>query len=52
MNLSELQLKSGQAHNEGLNIVFKKLGINRLDAEYKEQVAYSQKKESEARLLH
>ena len=44
MNLSDLDLKSAQAHNEGLNLVFKKLGIYRLDAEYKEQVAYSQKR--------
>ena len=47
MNFSDLRLKSIAAHNEGLNMVFKKLGIFRLDAEYKEQVAYSQKKSSE-----
>lgn len=47
MNLSDIHMKSAQAHNEGLNMVFKKLGIYRLDAEYKEQIAYSQKKAAE-----
>lgn len=47
MNLSDLQLKSVQAHNEGLNMVFKKLGVYKLDAEYKQQVAYAQRKEAE-----
>lgn len=47
MNLSDLELKSAQAHTEGLNLVFKKLGIYKLDAEYKEQVAYAHKKKAE-----
>ncbi|GEM_PF-2561847 len=45
-SFSNWQLESARAHNEGLNLVFKKLGIYRLDAEYKEQVAYSQRQEA------
>ena len=48
MNFSDLNLKSAAAHNEGLNMIFKKLGIYRLDSEYKEQVASSEKKAQEA----
>lgn len=48
-SFSDWQLKSAQAHNEGLNLVFKKLGIYKLDAEYKEQVAYSQRQEASKR---
>lgn len=44
MNFSEMQLKSIAAHNEGLNMVFKKLGIQRLDSEYKEHIEYAEKK--------
>ena len=43
-NFSDLHLKSASAHNQGLLLVLKKLGIAKLDAEYKEQVAYSQGK--------
>ena len=43
MNLTELQLKSALAHNEGLSKVLIKLGIERLDNQYKEQVSYSEK---------
>ena len=45
LTLSDLQLKSASAHNQGLLMVLKKLGIAKLDAEYKEQVAYTQSKE-------
>ena len=48
MKISELGLRSAAERNEGLNMVFKKLGIFRLDSEYKEQVAYSEKKTQEA----
>ena len=44
LNISDLQLKSGVAHNQGLLLVLRKLGVAKLDAEYKEQVAYSQSK--------
>ena len=44
LNMSDLHLKSASAHNQGLLLVLQKLGIARLDAEYKEQVAYSQSK--------
>ncbi len=43
-NFSDLHLKSASAHNQGLLLVLKKLGIAKLDAEYKEQIAYSQGK--------
>ena len=43
-SISDLHLKSVSAHNQGLLLVLKKLGIAKLDAEYKEQVAYSQGK--------
>ena len=45
MNLSDLAIKSALAHNEGLRMVFVKLGINDLDYKYKEQVAYAERKE-------
>ena len=48
MNFSDLNLKSAAAHNEGLKMIFNKLGIFRLDQEYKDQVAYSEKKAQEA----
>ena len=44
LNISDLHLKSASAHNQGLLLVLKKLGVAKLDAEYKEQVAYSQSK--------
>ena len=44
MTVSELQFKSASAYNQGLLAVLKKLGIARLDAEYKEQIAYSEAK--------
>ena len=44
LTTSDLNLKSASAHNQGLLLVLKKLGIAKLDAEYKEQVAYSQNK--------
>ena len=44
LKISDLHLKSASAHNQGLLLVLKKLGIAKLDAEYKEQVAYSQAK--------
>ena len=40
-NISDLHLKSALAHNQGLLLVLKKLGIAKLDAEYKNQVASS-----------
>ena len=48
MNLTDLQMKAAQAHNEGLRLVLTLLGIGQLDAEYKEQVVYSVKAEEEA----
>ena len=48
MNLTGLQMKAAQAHNEGLRLVLTLLGIGQLDAEYKEQVVYSVKAEEEA----
>ena len=47
MKLNELSFKQAAAHNEGLNMVFKKLGIYRLDTEYKAQVEYAQRKAKE-----
>ena len=47
MNLNELSFKQAAAHSEGLSMVYKKLGIYKLDAEYKSQVEYSQKKAKE-----
>lgn len=44
LKISDLHLKSASAHNQGLLLVLKKLGIAKLDAEYKEQVAYAQGK--------
>lgn len=44
MNFSDLTIKSALAHNEGLRMVFVKLGINDLDYKYKEQVAYAERK--------
>ena len=44
LKFSDLHLKSISAHNQGLLLVLKKLGIAKLDAEYKDQVAYSQGK--------
>lgn len=46
IGFDELKARAAQAHNEGLALVFKKLGIYKLDAEYKEQVAYAKKKEA------
>ena len=39
ISLSDLQFKAASAHNEGLLLTLKKLGIAKLDAEYKEQVS-------------
>ncbi|OGI19414.1 MAG: hypothetical protein A3B68_03710 [Candidatus Melainabacteria bacterium RIFCSPHIGHO2_02_FULL_34_12] len=47
MKLSELTFRNAAAHNEGLNMVFKKLGIYRLDAEYKQQVEYAERRSKE-----
>lgn len=47
MNLSDIRLKSALFHNEGLKMIFDKLGIFRLDAQYKEQVAYAERKSQE-----
>lgn len=46
-NISDLRMKSVSAHSEGLNMVFKKLGIYNVDMQYKEQIAYANKKASE-----
>lgn len=47
LKLSDLSLKSIISRNEGLKMVFEKLGVFKLDAQYKEQVAYAQKKSQE-----
>lgn len=47
MNLNEMSFKQAAAHNEGLNMVFKKLGIYKLDAQYKAQVEYAGRKAKE-----
>ena len=47
MNLNEMSFKQAAAHNEGLNMVFKKLGIYKLDAQYKSQVEYASRKAKE-----
>ena len=47
ISLSDIRLKSAQFHNEGLKMVFDKLGIFQLDSEYKQQVAYAEKKAQE-----
>ena len=39
ISVSEFQLKAASAHNEGLLLVLKKLGIAKLDAEYKKQIS-------------
>ncbi|MBI3590236.1 MAG: hypothetical protein HY094_02520 [Candidatus Melainabacteria bacterium] len=44
VKISDVQMKLVQAHNEGLNMVFKKLGIYTLDAEYRRQVESSVQK--------
>jgi ribosomal protein L17 len=46
-----LRMKSVTAHNEGLSMVFKKLGIYNVDMQYKEQVAYASRKASEKGLM-
>lgn len=46
-NMSDLRMKSVSAHSEGLNMVFKKLGIYNVDMQYKEQIAYANKKAAE-----
>ncbi len=43
-NISDLHLKSASAHNQGLLLVLRKLGIAKLDTEYKEQIASGQSK--------
>ena len=47
ISLSDIRLKSARFHNEGLKMVFDKLGIFQLDSEYKQQVAYAEKKAQE-----
>lgn len=47
LKLTDLSLKSIISKNEGLKMVFEKLGVFKLDAQYKEQVAYAQKKAQE-----
>lgn len=47
ISLSDIRLKSAQFHNEGLKMVFDKLGIFQLDSEYKQQVAYAERKAQE-----
>ena len=39
ISISDLQLKAASAHNEGLLLVLKKLGIAKLDSEYKKQIS-------------
>ncbi len=39
MKVSDLQLKSASAYNQGLLLVLKKLGIAKLDNEYRQQLA-------------
>lgn len=46
-NMSDLRMKSISAHTEGLSMVFKKLGIYDVDMQYKEQIAYANKKAAE-----
>lgn len=50
MNISELRLKSIISHHEGLHMVFKKLGILKLDNLYKHDVEYANKKEIEEKI--
>lgn len=50
-SLSLLHLKTALAHNEGLRMIFKKLGIYKLDNEYKEHLAYAEKKVTEQNRL-
>ena len=47
ISLSDIRLKSAQFHNEGLKMVFDNIGIFQLDSEYKQQVAYAEKKAQE-----
>lgn len=44
MNISDLRLKSALSHNEGLKKIYDKLGVHRLDEDYKSQVAYAEKR--------
>lgn len=46
-NLSDTRLQSIVSKNEKLRLVMQKLGIMSLDSEYKEQVAYSERKAQE-----
>jgi len=46
-NISDLRLKSAASQNEGLKMIYDKLGIYKLDSEYKEQVSYSAKRAQE-----
>ena len=50
ISISDLRLQSAASHNEGLRMVFEKLGIYKVDAEYKEQVAYAERKAQQAQL--
>ena len=42
----EVEYGDASAHNEGLNMIFKKLGIYQLDMQYKQAVADSVKKDA------
>lgn len=46
-NISDLRLKTAASQNEGLKMIYDKLGIYKLDNEYKSQVAYSEKRAQE-----
>lgn len=50
-NLSDIHLKHALAQNEGLSLVLKKLGILKLDSQYKEYVEIAEKKASEQQRL-
>ena len=41
LKVSDLRFQFALAHNQGLLLILKKLSIAKLDAEYKEQVAYA-----------
>jgi hypothetical protein len=46
-NISDLRLKTAASQNEGLKMIYDKLGIRNLDNEYKSQVAYAEKRAQE-----
>ncbi len=49
---SDMDSEIASGHNKGLDLVFKKLGINRLDNEYKEQVALSESMSQQSKQLN